>query len=58
MYTSQHVYPSNYLGIFLQRDLGLGLVLVLVKGLKCDFLARILPYHKQEMEKRKTLRVG
>jgi hypothetical protein len=45
------------LGIFLQREVVSVWALSLEKGLKYDILARTLPYHKQEVEKRKALRV-
>lgn len=58
IYTSQHVYPASSLGDFPPERFIL--VLVLVKGVKLrfDFMARILPYYKQEMGKESAFRVG
>lgn len=53
--TSQHLYPANSFRDFPPErfDCGFG-----KRGFKYDFMARTLPYYKQEMEKGKFLWMG
>lgn len=53
MYTSYHVYLASSFRDF-PPVIGFGFG----KKLTYDFLARTLPYHKQEIEKRNPLKVG